>query len=165
MTDTDPALRAQEDASVDIPGAAGVLGITEDQVRSLMDAGVLTPVARDYCVVCGSDQHHGDEHHQSVATASMDGPYTRKPHDTPFTDWTVLPVDDFEGNRWWFHVPTAALAAAEAGRAALASPDTETAECTGCGMTREACRRAKRTHIACCPDCEHPDTETAGEAG
>lgn len=43
----------------------------------------------------------------------MDGPHSRMPKDTPFTEWTVLPVDDAEGQRWWFHVPTAALAAAE----------------------------------------------------
>jgi len=51
-THTQPSVRLDPEG-VNVPGAAKVLGITEDQVRLLMEAGVLTPVREaDDCDLC-----------------------------------------------------------------------------------------------------------------
>lgn len=46
----------------------------------------------------------------ATGEAEMDGPTTRKPSGTPFSEWAVLAADDADGVRWFFYVPTAALA-------------------------------------------------------
>jgi hypothetical protein len=44
-----------------------------------------------------------------MSEALQDGPTTRKPFGTPFSEWTVLSADDMDGVRWYFHIPSAAL--------------------------------------------------------
>src|SRR5574338_565813 len=56
-------------------------------------------------------------------TETQDGPTTRKPQDTPFSEWTVLTADDVDGVTWYFHVPTAAVEREAATYAGLAQQD------------------------------------------